>query len=77
MPINKKIILFSFAFLVGLTTFSQNALPGAKPVDKGFMVSQGKIYVVMVIVITILLGLLAYVLRLDRKITKLEKGEGL
>jgi hypothetical protein len=33
----------------------------------------GKIYVVMAVAVTILLGLIAYVIRLDRKISKLEK----
>jgi hypothetical protein len=33
----------------------------------------GKIYVVLAVVVTILLGLIAYVIRLDRKISKLEK----
>ena len=33
----------------------------------------GKIYVVVAVVLTILLGLIAYLIRLDRKISKLEK----
>jgi uncharacterized membrane protein len=43
--------------------------------EKGFMRSEGKIYVVAAIVITILAGLIFYVARLDRKISKLEKGK--
>jgi uncharacterized membrane protein len=43
--------------------------------DDGFMRSEGKIYVVMAVVITILAGLILYVFRLDRKLTKLEKGQ--
>lgn len=39
-----------------------------------FMRSNGKIYVVMAVVITIVLGLFIYVANLDRKISKLEKG---
>jgi CcmD family protein len=35
--------------------------------------ADGKIYVVIVVAATILLGLFLYVFRLDRKITKLEK----
>jgi CcmD family protein len=38
------------------------------------MKSNGKIYVVVAVVLTILLGLFAYVWNLDRKITKLEKN---
>ena len=39
----------------------------------GVMRSNGKIYVVVAIVVTILLGLFLYVFNLDRKISKLEK----
>ncbi|MBM3443879.1 MAG: CcmD family protein [Bacteroidetes bacterium] len=37
------------------------------------MRSNGKIYVVVAVVITILFGLIAYVIRLDRKVSRLEK----
>ena len=37
------------------------------------MRSNGRIYVVVAVVLTILIGLLLYVFRLDRKISKLEK----
>jgi hypothetical protein len=36
------------------------------------MRADGKIYVVMAVVITILTGLIIYLIRLDRKITRLE-----
>jgi CcmD family protein len=35
--------------------------------------ADGKIYVVIAVLVTILLGLIAYVMRLDRKITRFEK----
>jgi CcmD family protein len=38
-----------------------------------FMRSNGKIYVVVAVVLVVLLGLLLYVFTLDRKITRLEK----
>jgi len=37
------------------------------------MRSNGKIYVVIAVILTILGGLIAYVIRLDRKISRLEK----
>ena len=37
------------------------------------MRSNGKIYVVIAVILTILTGLILYVVRLDRKINKLEK----
>jgi uncharacterized protein (DUF2141 family) len=39
------------------------------------MRSNGMIYVVIAVVLTILAGLLLYVYRLDRKITRLESGD--
>ncbi len=38
------------------------------------MRSSGKIYVVIAVILTILFGLIMYVVRLDRKITKLEQS---
>ena len=45
------------------------------PVSNGnsFMTQDGKIYVVMAVVIVIVLGLFIYLFSLDRKISKLEK----
>jgi len=37
------------------------------------MTSNGKIYVVMAVVVTIVIGLFLYLLSLDRKISKMEK----
>lgn len=37
------------------------------------MRSNGRIYVVVAVILVILLGLLLYLVRLDRKITRLEK----
>ena len=45
------------------------------PVDMaGTMRSNGKIYVVVAVLVIILLGLFFYLIRLDRKISRLEKG---
>ena len=44
-----------------------------EPTD--FMNSNGKIFVVMAVVVIIVLGLFIYLINLDRKIRKLEKGE--
>ncbi len=38
------------------------------------MRSNGRIYVVIAVILTILLGLILYVARIDRKISKLEKN---
>ena len=39
------------------------------------MRANGKIYVVVAVVVTILVGLFVYLIRLDRKISRLEKGK--
>ncbi len=72
----KKVIFLVFAFLITLSSVAQNANVPAVSQENGFMRSEGKIYVVMVVVITILAGLIFYIFRLDRKLRKLEKGGG-
>ncbi len=42
--------------------------------QEDFMRSNGKIYVVMAVVVTIVLGLFIYLFNLDRKINKLERN---
>jgi CcmD family protein len=37
------------------------------------MRSNGKIYVVVAVLVTIFIGIILYLIRLDRKLTKLEK----
>jgi CcmD family protein len=66
------ILLAAMALLGALNGFSQDAQP-AEMADS--MRSNGKIYVVIAVILTILAGLILYVIRLDRKISKLEKGE--
>jgi preprotein translocase subunit YajC len=39
------------------------------------MRSNGKIYVVVAIILTIFAGLIFYLIRIDRKITKIEKNQ--
>ncbi len=40
--------------------------------DADFMRSTGKIYVVVAVILAIFIGLVIYLIRLDRKLTKLE-----
>jgi CcmD family protein len=55
-------------FVISLTVQAQTA-PGTEEV----MRSNGKIYVVVAVCLTILLGLFFYVFSIDRKLSKLEK----
>ena len=69
----KKIILLFLLLSFSIITQAQD---GTKKVEMAdLMRSNGKIYVVVAVVLTILIGLLLYVFRLDRKISKLEKDK--
>ena len=73
---NKKLLLLACTLFVRLTLFAQ-ATAGNTSTETGFMRSEGKIYVVMIVVIAILLGLILFMLRLDSKLGKLEKRKNL
>jgi uncharacterized membrane protein HdeD (DUF308 family) len=66
------LLLFFVAMAFAYSGFAQETQP-AEMADA--MRSNGKIYVVIAVILTILAGLIFYVARLDRKISKLEKGE--
>jgi Ca2+/Na+ antiporter len=66
--------LFILTLLLGCSTmiYAQSGKEGS-----GFgnmMRSNGRIYVVVAVMLTILIGLIVYLIRLDRKISKLEKN---
>jgi len=67
-----KLLSFLSLTFISTTIFAQTNIANASNND-GAMRSGGKIYVVMAIVITILTGLIIYVYRLDRKISRIEK----
>ena len=62
------LVLFALGYFV-----AAQAQDGAANANTDVMRSNGKIYVVVAVVLTILFGLFAYLIRLDRKISKLEK----
>lgn len=67
----KKIIYLIVCFFISLCLYAQDSL--SQNENPTGLRAEGKIYVVMAVVLTILVGLIIYVIRLDRKITKLEK----
>ncbi|MEO5997182.1 MAG: CcmD family protein [Chitinophagaceae bacterium] len=73
----KKIyfVLFcTYSLLLSATSFAQtNGAMGDSPGMAVGMRSNGKIYVVVAVVLTILLGLFLYLASLDKKIRKMEK----
>lgn len=67
---NLKYLLCAFCFLgCSLLLNAQNE--GKSPVGQ-FMRSNERSYVVIAVMLTILIGLILYMVRLDRKISKLE-----
>jgi CcmD family protein len=68
------LVLLFICLVLSSTMRAQRDTSSAKPVEMADKFrADGKIYVVVVVVVMILLGLVWYVARLDRKITKLEK----
>ena len=64
-------ILFSSSVLM----IQAQEAAGQKSVMADLMRNNGKIYVVIAVMLTILTGLIGYMIRLDRKISKLEKED--
>lgn len=63
----KKITSFLFLFFFAIVLNAQDVIMADQ------MRENGKIYVVIFVMLTILSGLIIYLVRLDRKISKLEK----
>lgn len=67
----RRLLLSTSLFLINFFALAQDT---TKPVDMADAFrSNGKIYVVVAVILTIFAGLIIYLIRLDRKITKLEK----
>jgi CcmD family protein len=67
----KKISAFICSLLFSISHYAQDTT-SLKEVGTGLR-ADGKIYVVVAVAVTILLGLFAYLFSLDRKISKMEK----
>jgi hypothetical protein len=74
---NKKVSISLFLvslWLISLVVRGQDS-PAVKKVEMADRLrADGKIYVVVAVLVVILVGLILYVTRLDRKISRLEKG---
>jgi CcmD family protein len=69
----KKFLLTLFTVGLSLFVFAQDSVAVSGDRQATGLRAEGKIYVVMAVVTTILVGLFVYLIRLDRKISKLEK----
>jgi hypothetical protein len=73
---HKKIysLLFTIiGLMTALSTWAQDSTANKKVEMAEVMRSNGKIYVVVTVLVIILTGLILYVVRIDRKISKMEK----
>ncbi len=71
----RKLILLPVLLLAAWNGFAQNP-DEYKPVDMAdTMRSNGKIYVVVAVLVIILAGLLLYLFSIDRKLKRLEKKD--
>lgn len=64
----RVLVAVIISLLVSTVAIAQDTV-----IDAGLMRSNGKIFVVMAVVLTILFGLFAYLISIDKKITRLEK----
>ncbi len=70
----KKTGILLTSLLICIVAMAQNDSTNNSSGD--VMRSSGKLYVVLAVVLTIIAGLVFYVVRLDRKISRLEKEKG-
>ena len=66
----KKIFSLLILFLLSIVVFAKD---GDQAQMADVMRSNGRIYVVVAVILTILIGLILYLVRLDNKIKKLEQ----
>jgi len=69
MNSTKKIAALLATIFLSLITFAQDK----KTEMADLMKENGRIYVVVAVLLTILVGLILYMVRLDKKISRLEK----
>lgn len=62
--------MFFVAFLLNHNVFAQTE---ASPEMADTMRSEGKIYVVVAILVIIFIGIVAYLISIDRKVSRIEK----
>jgi CcmD family protein len=70
--VSRTLFLF-LSWMMSLPVLAQDAAGDKKVEMADGLRANGKIYVVIAVLVTIFLGLITYVVRLDRKISRLEK----
>jgi hypothetical protein len=70
-----KIVRSLWLIICGLLFSTISFAQDAKPEMADMMRNNGKIYVVVAVCLTILIGLFIYVFIIDRKVSRLESGK--
>ena len=73
LPMKKIIFLVCFILLRSLNLFAQSSVDQSTVEMADRLRTDGKIYVVVGVLLIILVGVLVYLVRLDGKIRKIEK----
>jgi hypothetical protein len=68
----KKLLLSFLSIISSLILLAQDNTNGVEMADA--LRQNGKIYVVVAVILTIFVGIIIYLIRLDKKISKLEKN---
>jgi CcmD family protein len=68
-----RVLFFVSGTIWTTLVYAQYSLGKEKPQIAGLMRSNGKIYVVVAVLLIILTGLFIYLINLDRKLSRLEK----
>ncbi len=71
-----RILAFTFSFLllgISQIVFAQNAANGNE--NASLLHQNGQIYLVVLVLLTIFAGIIFYLIRLEKKLNKLEKKE--
>ena len=69
----RKLFAATVLLLINFLTHAQETTDTVDMADT--MRSNGKIYVVVAVILTIFAGIIIYLIRLDKKMTKLEKNQ--
>jgi hypothetical protein len=70
----RKLLFLVLCTGLSLFTIAQDSAAAGMERESTGLRAEGKIYVVMAVSLTVLIGLFIYLIRLDKKITKLEKS---
>jgi K+-transporting ATPase A subunit len=69
-----RVYLSVFAMMLSVFVSAQDSLKNEKPQMADALRSNGKIYVVVTVLVIILIGLFLYLVNTDKKISRIEKN---